>query len=365
MKNKNTKTLKQKSKMIGKGSFGCIYRPEIPCKEDLQKNKKTKKKRSKNKVSKVMLQSTDTEVNKEFSMDNIIQKIPNHKEWAFIWEKLCDPPSYNKMKKLSEINKCLKKFKKTKEDYNKSSYMLIGEYGGIPLLDYCLKFFKKTTFRSLKLFKKSFLRFFRNLEPLFIGLVELSKHNLSHQDLSISNIMYKNKRLYMIDFGLSCRWNDKKSFKKRSLGQLNSSRIYGPYPYDYIHCFATRNELDTELRSFQREIYRNNHDDYLRIHRGIFGRNAIHEDIRNDLSKINKNKINVLKNLDTFSVGILLPTVICDIADHFKISNKQIYKCFSQVDIQNHLSLLKDMTEYNSKNRISPEESYKRYKSLI
>ena len=38
---------------------------------------------------------------------------------------------------------------------------------------------------------------------------------------------------------------------------------------------------------------------------------------------------------------------------------------FEKVDIQNQLGLLKDMTEYHSKNRITIEEAYQRYKTLI
>ena len=89
------------------------------------------------------------------------------------------------------------------------------------------------------------------------------------------------------------------------------------------------------------------------------------EDIRNDLGKVNKNKKLVLKKLDTYSIGILLMHLICDIADHYRVTNNNIYKCFDQVDIQNHLALFKDMTEYYSKDRIDPKEAYERYKSLL
>ena len=362
---KKTKKI-TKSKLIGKGSYGCVFRPEIPCKKTLKDRKNiTKTKRSRKKVSKVMLQESDYEIKKEFNMDKEIKKSSNYKEWAYIWDKLCRPPSYTNMNVLSEINKCLKKFKKTKDDYSKHAYMLIGEYGGNPLFDHCLKMFKKTTFNSLKLFKKNFLKLFKDIEPLFVGLIELQKLNMSHQDLSISNIMYKNNQFFIIDFGLSCKFSDTKSFKKRSLAQLNGSRVYSPYPYDYIYCHGTKQELKSELNSVNRDIDRNHHDDYLRIHKGIFGRKTIEDDIRNDLGKVNKNKKLVLKKLDTYSIGILLMHLICDIADHYNVTNKKIYKCFDQVDIQNHLALFKDMTEYYSKDRIDPEEAYERYKSLL
>ena len=46
MKKKKIKTIKKdKSQFIGKGSFGCVFKPSILCKKDLHKkiNNKTKK----------------------------------------------------------------------------------------------------------------------------------------------------------------------------------------------------------------------------------------------------------------------------------------------------------------------------------
>ena len=31
----------------------------------------------------------------------MIQKIPNYKEWAYIWKKGCEPPNYDSIKKIS------------------------------------------------------------------------------------------------------------------------------------------------------------------------------------------------------------------------------------------------------------------------
>ena len=177
--------------------------------------------------------------------------------------------------------------------------------------------------------------------------------------------MYKDNKFFMVDFGLTCSFTDAKSFKKRSYSQLNGSRIYDPYPYDYIFCFGNKKELNKELYSFKRGFFKTHHDDYTRIHHGILKRNDISEQIIEDLGKVNNNKNEVIKKLDTYSVGILLLTLLCDVADNYKVSNKQIYKCFDQPELQNHLALLKDMTEYKSKSRITPDEAYKRFISLI
>ena len=129
------------SKMIGRGSFGCVFRPNIPCKKDV-KNKKNVI-RTKNKVSKVMLQDSTDEIKKEYHNNLKIKKINGYKDWAYIWDKVCYPPKYINMKKLSEIDKCMKKFKKNEPEYNKNSYMMIGDFGGSPLMEYCGKMIKK------------------------------------------------------------------------------------------------------------------------------------------------------------------------------------------------------------------------------
>lgn len=367
MNKKNKKTIKAGSnvisKMIGRGSFGCVFRPNIPCKKDIKYKKKTI--RNKDKVSKIMLQDSTDEIKKEYLNNKKIMKSKNYKQWAFVWDKVCYPPKYINMKKLAQIDKCMKNFKKTEEEYNKSSYMMIGDYGGQTLMEYCTKILKKGTFNSQKNFKKAFLSLFKNLDSLLIGLCELQKLKICHQDLSYGNIMYKDGKFYMVDFGLSCSFNDIKSFKKRSYSQLNGSRIYDPYPYEYMFCFGNKSELKKELNGFKRGFYKTHHDDYIRIHKGILKREDIDQEIINDLSKLNKERKEVIKKLDTYSVGILILTLICDIADSYKVSNKQIYKCFAQPELQNHLALLKDMTEYKSKSRINPKEAYKRYKSLI
>ena len=104
------KTL-SKSKLIGKGSYGCVFRPGIYC--------KNKKKKINNKtISKIMIKNTQKAIKKEFKIDKLIKKIPNHNQWSYIWTKMCKPPDYDKMKEISEIQKCLKKSDKTKEEYN-------------------------------------------------------------------------------------------------------------------------------------------------------------------------------------------------------------------------------------------------------
>lgn len=360
MKNK-IKTKKKKSEFIGKGSFGCVFKPSIPCKKDLHK----KTKNNKTKVSKILIKKGKKNYSKkEFNINKTIRSIPNYKEWSYTWKKMCDPPSYENVKKLAEIDTCLNKINKDKDDYNRSSCMLIGEYGGVSLSKYCMKIFKINSFKNKKSFLKAFLKLFKLIEPLFKGCVELSKRKISHMDLTRGNIIVKDNKCYMIDFGLSCRYSNIKNIKKRSLTQLNGSRIYDAYPLDFIYAFANKDDKQDEIDAFQDGIYRMNYDEYSYVHKNIFNRKNLEEDIYNNLtSKYKKKKI--IENLDTYSIGYLIPHLILEISEKYKISKKILSKCMDYTEIQNHLALFKDMTEYDAINRIPIKEAYERYKSLL
>ena len=76
-----------------------------------------------------------------------------------------------------------------------------------------------------------------------------------------------------------------------------------------ISIFAV-SQLNEELKYFEDGLLRNNHLDYLFIHKDIFNRQNIEELIINNLFYESKNKKLVIENLDTYSIGILLPMII-------------------------------------------------------
>jgi len=358
---KNRKNEKaKKSELIGKGSYGCVFRPSIPCKKHLSK----KKTRKKSRVSKVFVKKHAASALKEFEMNKIIRKIPNYKEWSYTWKEMCDPPSYKNIKKIAEIDICLKKIDLNKKEYNKGAYMLIGEYGGITLTKYAIKLFPKSAFKSKGNFIKSFMKLFKLIEPILNGVNELNKRKISHMDLSRGNIMVKDNKCYIIDFGLSCRYNNKISIKERSLKQVEGSRIYDPYPLDFIYAFASNENKKKEINAYQSGNFRTNYDDYLLVHKEVFYRKNIEEDIFLNLTtKSEKEKI--IENLDTYSVGYLVPQLLVELSEYHAIGKKQLLKCFNYTEIQNHLALFKDMTEYDSVNRIPIAEACERFKHLL
>ena len=70
---------KSKSKLIGEGSSGCVFKPALPCKsEDYDKNNKQ--------VSKLVFSENYSQ---ELKMNQYIQNIPDHNQWCSIFTQSC------------------------------------------------------------------------------------------------------------------------------------------------------------------------------------------------------------------------------------------------------------------------------------
>ena len=79
--------------------------------------------------------------------------------------------------------------------------------------------------------------------------------------------------------------------KKRSLGQMNGSRIYDPYPLDFVYAYANKNDKEEEIDAYEGGIYRTKYDEYSYIHKNVFHRKNLEEDIFNNLTNVKENVI--------------------------------------------------------------------------
>ena len=82
--------------------------------------------------------------------------------------------------------------------------------------------------------------------------------------------MFKNKQCYIIDFRsfhVNILFGISKSYKEISRKQIIGSRIYDPYPLDYIYAFGKKDELKDEILDYKYQNFRDNYDDYLNNHK--------------------------------------------------------------------------------------------------
>ena len=177
------------SKLFFKGSWGCIFRPQLLCEN-------SKKKRTKKRVSKLFPKE-----NPEYKMGLYIKKIPDNKEWTILWVDSCKSETYEKLLKNSDIKKCLLSLninpKTIPKDYKFFIYQ--GNYGGLTLKNYSKKVIKSKTYSSSKEFIKIFLKIFKVLHNIFYGLKRLNEYNICHHDINIRNILVNDNKSFIID----------------------------------------------------------------------------------------------------------------------------------------------------------------------
>lgn len=230
------------SKVIGEGTYGCVHKPSLQC-----KNKKIEK----TKVSKLM---THHHANEELQEFENISKVDKNKDYYLGIPEKCNPSTSKPNKRA--INKCQDFTSKNIQDYS----LLIMKDGGITLEEFADKMEKlpKNT-KNIKTMEMFWIECHR----LIYGLKDLLENDIIHHDLKPLNIVYNEKknRLNFIDFGFMTTISNIKEQAKQS-----------NYPYAVSHWY------------FPFEFMLINYDDYIRV------ANKSNENRKEILKKIMKNK---------------------------------------------------------------------------
>ena len=349
-------------KLIGEGSFGCVFYPALNCSNKII---------SGDKVSKIFFgPESKKESNEELKIDNLIKSIKGYEKWSHIWGISCLPNKYeNILKQDKSISVCLDENNIDEDEFNKHRRMLVGSYAGNSLYFEFENTFTKTIFTKKTQFTNKFLSLISNFKPLLVGLVDMNKGEISHNDIKPDNIMVDNEGFKYIDFGLSAKYRDTKFYKYRSMSEYASDRIYPPYPYEFIFMFATKGLLEEEKSEIEYDIYRDLHDTYKLVHETIFNRSKIKEYLIELMERCIENKYsskdryNIINLVDTYSLGFLIPGLLIKYAKKFN-KMKELKKLINIKEIKPFIELFKDMCDPDHFNRISPSEALRRFNEL-
>ena len=207
---------------------------------------------------------------------------------------------------------------------------------------------------------KQFLKLMRMMEPLFLGLKRMSEKNIVHNDIKPNNIVVHDGVFKYIDFGLAGKLSNKKHFQQRSLDELRSNRIYMYYPLEYLLYYATKQQLDDELQRINTKYVRNNYDLLEDIH-SIFGRDTftIYHEIVDQIRNKKINQTKMIKSIDTYSLGILIPMLFL---------RPEVIGAIQEGSplMDDFYSLFGVMTSTFLPNiRITAENAYKQFKQLL
>jgi len=351
--------------LIGKGSFGCVFKPSFRCPGERITDD--------NIVSKVFFnEGSKLEAKDEMNIDSKIKRIKGYEQWAHIWYKNCIPPKYDVLyKEDNEIKKCLHDNDIYEDDFDKYRRMLQGTYAGISLLKSMSTDFKSSTFTDKTKFTNMFLKYIKLMKPLFIGLISMYNKGITHNDIKDENIMIDKEGCKYIDFGLACDFKDRKYYEKRSKSEFIYDRIYPSYPYEYIYLYATEGVLKEERDDIKQGINRALHDRYELVHEQIFNRktrdyliNLIDTFIkRGKIIQKDHNGKQITSLIDTYSLGMLLPSSLCKLAKKYGKMN-QLKKMVKYNKINSFIDLFKHMTEPHHYDRMKPNSVYNKYLEL-
>ena len=289
--------------LLATGSSSCVFNPNFPCKRNGVVDDE--------RISKIIYNpGAKEESQHEKKMNEAIQKIRGYSSWAIIFDQFCKPFPKDVLSTYDKrgIDNCIDSESDDLDDeFDMNSYMMNGIYGGETLDDYFMNMFEHKNM-SVPQRDKLFLKLMRMMEPLFLGLKKMSEKKIIHNDIKPNNIVVHDGVFKYIDFGLAGKLSNKKHFQQRSLDELRSNRIYMYYPLEYLLYYATKQQLDDELQRINTKYVRNNYDLLEDIH-SIFGRDTftIYHEIVDQIRNKKINQTKMIKSIDTYSLGILIP----------------------------------------------------------
>jgi serine/threonine protein kinase len=163
------------TQLIGQGTYGCIYYPEITCSGDKSKSKKL--------ISKLQIDGRVS--NNEIEISNIVKNIPDYKDYFAPIISKC-PINVSKIK--TDVTDCNALKGKKELVLMKMNYIK-----HVDLYDYLEhnSFFLK--------------RYFNTFQYLLFAIQKLAVNNIVHYDMHLGNVVVNkaNNLPIVFDFGLS------------------------------------------------------------------------------------------------------------------------------------------------------------------
>jgi serine/threonine protein kinase len=296
------------------GSYGCIYKPHIPCPSE-----KPIKFNGKKTIGKIFGETED--FTKENNINKLIQKL--------------DPDNQFTLPILGHCKTKLTKRDASKcehldfDEYSQDKYQqLIQEYGGKDLL-YILK--------HKKPYKDSINNFIKQFVPIVKGLALVNNSKFTHLDVKPDNILFDGKRMYLIDFGLMTKYNSVYNKDKTFILKHD----YPFYPPEFkAYVTNSYEEFYTSFFSnfsYKFTISKKKIDLLEWLQEKI---NYTEEEQHKDLRELFKNRRKFNNKIDVYSFGIILLLI-------YVWAKRYIH------NVDQYVSIIKDCILFDPNKRIS------------
>jgi len=345
-------------KLIGQGSYGCAFRPMIPCKGS--------NKRKKGIVSKLI---SKNDAQEELSEALRIDKLDPTGIYHFTSPMMCEMDKA--FKKEEGIDNCRPYTKKGKSI--RRMRLLQMKDGGTETAVFLTEH-EKDLMDNPSYSKK----FILGLEPIMYGLKDMYEKGFIHFDIKTENMVTNPRTLQtkFIDFGLASTVTE----AMYSADVLDRFAVgYFAYPLEcaipsWYDIYDKRNKPRFVHRSSEimKNVYNASYMSQIdkqyifkgSIYKGILG-SGILEKYRDDLQKMSREEIvrRISEKLDVFSVGVALAAIFVEIRGKmFNWSRKipDMDPIHSQI-----YDLVKLMTQPYNKDRINGSVAYEFYMNNI
>lgn len=196
-------------KIIGEGTYGCVVKPSLKCKEENMDYRR--------RVSKIMnLQDAKLEL-KEMEA---ISKIPGYEKFAVLVPKMCSPIQDDTFK--SVLSGCAIN-KKVRSDKTFDLRLLLLDDAGRDLSQLPKNLY--TDFNERCIFLTSIIN-------LFEGLIFFRDNGIAHLDIKADNLIYNESTRVMkfIDFGMASTLEDFKQLYTSNRISYSWSNLITGYP---------------------------------------------------------------------------------------------------------------------------------------
>jgi len=322
--------------LLGSGSYGCVVKPPFTSKKYINKIIQKYTNVKKDDVGKLFRFRSDSKLQFENEYKIIGKLNKEIKNFDLITPKI---KGINSIKNITdyEISKCV--LKKSSSYYYDSSldiqskiiYQIIYENAGLSF-SYIIK-------NNIKIDFKIFINALYNF---FINFKTFNDSKYIHQDISYHNIMFKDDKILLIDFGLYINFN--KIFTINNLSRLNHK--YVAYPPEFKMCYYYFRD-DLNLTKIDKILY-----NFELLNSNLFSKKFIKSEIQNCIMNFHPHKIDY-KKVDIYSIG----TSLYEIKDNILFQSETEFKYFH--------NLIKKMIHPNYNKRCSLETITKYTKKLI
>lgn len=343
---------KQGGSLLGQGAYGCVFGPALACKS--QDKKLREENKTKDTVSKVFSQHRKSDMEEEVRITKIINDIDPASEFTIKYYGACDI-DFRKVG-MPTVKDCrsvdLSQYKKENRSHVQQ---IIYANGGIDMHAFCTSYAVKHSVM--------FDDIIVMVLPIMRGIATMNRKNWIHFDIKPPNMLYndKEKRMYLIDFGLTRNATDASANLPGLEYLLSWPYLYYPPEFRIMSRILKGKDVIGADMDFFTDLKKSY---------GTLARIGIDEHdsgLRRMMDAARKNPAafreafaqKYLYKVDVYSLGMAINEII------YMLSRFNAFHTSNKAFVDEFKGILSEMTSLNVNKRLSAKRAYEKTRLLI